>query len=358
MTERGWWMECRLKMKKYSQAYATPPALLVVAALMLGAMILLTPGVVHAEVSGSDGGGYWQLADELDETTEEGGNSPGGGSSPSSQGPPEPFSGLLSRSWSRNSSDYDCQDLYGENSGALSACSTAPFLCDVANEYSGSNYGMTETVRVDGQARTEELVNLGCSNLGPASSGDEGGSESEEPVVISVSLEEFARMPVEPLVANAGPPDGWVPVNMVNVLYAEAEEQILDVEIIGTPVQVRATPVAYHWDLGDGNTINTDKPGEPYPSEQVSSEYTYEGWYDITLTTTFEGEFSVNGGEWQPIDGTIEVASEPIEIFAKSFESRLVNPEVPVDEEKDPYVPERTPDTEGPQDPEARHREI
>ncbi len=133
---------------------------------------------------------------------------------------------------------------------------------------------------------------------------------------------------------------------------------MLDVELLETPVEVRATPVSYHWDLGDGNTINTDKPGEPYPSEQVSSEYTYEGWYDITLTTTFEGEFSVNGGEWQPIDGTIEVASEPIEIFAKSFESRLVNPEVPVDEEKAPYVPERTPDTEGPKDPEARHREI
>lgn len=165
-------------------------------------------------------------------------------------------------------------------------------------------------------------------------------------------------MPVRPLVANAGPPEGWIPVNMTNVLYVEPEAQVLDLELLGTPVQVRATPVAYHWDLGDGNTINTDKPGEPYPSEQVSSEYTYEGWYDITLTTTFEGEFSVNGGEWQPIDGTIEVASEPIEIFAKSFESRLVNPEVPVNEEKDPYVPERTPDTEGPQDPEARNREI
>jgi len=187
-----------------------------------------------------------------------------------------------------------------------------------------------------------------------------GTPEYEEapPVVITVSQSDFARMPVKPLQAHAGPDDGWLPVNMVNVLHAESEPQILSVELLDTPVAIRATPVSYYWDLGDGNTITTTNPGKPYPSEVVSATYTQEGWYDITLTTTFSGQFSVTGGEWQDIDGTIEVTSDPVPIYSKSLESRLVNGNVPVDEEEDPWIPERTADTEGPKDPAATHREL
>ncbi|ATG53261.1 hypothetical protein CFK38_13500 [Brachybacterium vulturis] len=145
---------------------------------------------------------------------------------------------------------------------------------------------------------------------------------------------------------------------MVNVLYADPEPQLLNTELLGTPVAIRATPVSYHWDLGDGNTITTTNPGKPFPSEVVSSAYGQEGWYDITLTTTFSGQFSVAGGGWQDIDGTIEVISDPVPVFAKSLESRLVDGDVPVDESEDPWIPERAPDTEGPPDPDATHRKI
>lgn len=178
------------------------------------------------------------------------------------------------------------------------------------------------------------------------------------PVVITVTREDFARMPVTPLQAHAGPPDGWLPVNMVNVLYVDPAPQDLAVELLDTPVAIRATPVSYHWDLGDGNTLTTTDPGTPYPSETISATYTQEGWYDITLTTTFSGQFSVNGGTWQDIDGTIEITSDPVPLFSKSLESRLVDGDTPVDEEGDPWIPERTPDTEGPQDPDAGHRTI
>ena len=173
-----------------------------------------------------------------------------------------------------------------------------------------------------------------------------------------MTVSDFARLPVEPLQPHAGPADGWLPVNMVNVLHTEPSDQELSTELLGTPVAVRATPVSYHWDLGDGNTITTTNPGKPFPAETVSATYTQEGWYDITLTTTFSGQFSVKGGPWQDIDGTIEVASDPVPLYSKSLESRLVNGDVPVDEDEDPWIPERSPDTEGPQDPNAHHRTI
>ena len=213
--------------------------------------------------------------------------------------------------------------------------------------------GVTQRgTRVDN--KTGDRIDLGVRCARP------GTPEAAEaaPVVITVTREDFAKMPVKPLQANAGPQDGWLPVNMVNVLYTEPAAQELSVELLDTPVAIRATPVSYHWDLGDGNTITTSDPGKPYPAEVVTSTYTQEGWYDITLTTTFSGQFSVAGGEWQDIDGTIEVASDPVPIFSKSLESRLVNGDVPIDEDEDPWVPERAPDTEGPKDPEARHRNI
>lgn len=186
-----------------------------------------------------------------------------------------------------------------------------------------------------------------------------GNAEAAQaPIVITVTREEFAKLPVKPSVAHAGPSDGWLPAGMPNVLHAESEPQVLDTTLLDTPVSVRATAQSYHWELGDGNTIDTEKPGKPYPSEEISSTYAYEGWYDVTLTTTFTGEFSVNGGEWQPIDGTIEVASEPIAIYSKSLESRLVDGDKAPDENEDPWKPERSSATDGPQDPEATHRKL
>nr|WP_283774670.1 PKD domain-containing protein [Brachybacterium equifaecis] len=176
------------------------------------------------------------------------------------------------------------------------------------------------------------------------------------PIVITVTQSDFASLPVQPLPAHAGPPDGWLPVNMDLVLYAETAEQTLPTTLLGIPVEVRAIPSQYTWDLGDGTTITTDRPGRPFPALDVTHTYRYEGWYDITLTTTFRGQFSVNGGPWQDIDGTIDIASPPVEIFSKSLESRLVNPDIPVDESADPWIPPRTPDTEGPQDPDARRK--
>ena len=52
------------------------------------------------------------------------------------------------------------------------------------------------------------------------------------------------------------------------------------------------------------------------------------------------------------------MASDPVAIFSKSLESRLVNPDVPVDEEEDRWVPPRSEETEGPIDPEAEHRTL
>jgi hypothetical protein len=182
--------------------------------------------------------------------------------------------------------------------------------------------------------------------------------EEPEEVEVIVTRDDFAKLPVKASQAHAGPDEGWLPANMELVLYADSEEQELETELLDTPVRIRATPESYRWDLGDGNVITTKDPGAPYPEKDVTATYDYEGWYDVTLTTTYSGEFSVEGGEWQEIDGTIDVESDPQEVYSKSLESRLVNPDAGRDDEKEPFIPDRSADTEGPRDPNAGTTEI
>lgn len=317
----------------------------------------------NRDVAGSyTGDGIETGMDDSESSTDPGNSSGSKQSAPKSPPPPPRYSYI----WTAASKFSGCGDV---NGGEWS-CTPHPDSCEAGsgeqvsatgdvfniNNSTGSGEpveGVTQRgTRIDNE--TGERVDLGVRCALP------GTPEFEEapPVVITVTREDFARMPIEPLQASAGPAEGWLPVHMTNVLHTNPETQELNTELLDTPVAIRATPVSFHWDLGDGNTITTTNPGEPYPSEQVSATYSHEGWYDITLTTTFSGQFSVAGGEWQDIDGTIEITSDPVPIYSKSLESNLVNTDSPVDENGDPWKPERTPETEGPKDPDARHRMI
>ncbi len=179
-----------------------------------------------------------------------------------------------------------------------------------------------------------------------------------EPVVVVVTQSDFASLPVAPAVAHAGPPSGYLPVNMDLIAYAESQEQTLDTVLLGTPVQVRATPVEYRWDFGDGNTITTHTPGRPYPAKDIVNRYEHEGWYDITLSTTYTGQYSVAGGPWEDIDGTVTIDSAPVSIYSRSFESHLVDPDADpgdVGGEQPIELPPRTPENQGPRDSHPRN---
>ncbi|MFV8402069.1 hypothetical protein [Dermabacter hominis] len=183
----------------------------------------------------------------------------------------------------------------------------------------------------------------GCSSL---SSGSGGGG----PVMPVVSQEDFRSLGVRPLVAHLGPPGQWIPVGIDMIVWAESGVQVFEVEMFGQSVRVRATPVKYVWDFGDGTVLTTSFPGRPHPSRDVSMRYVGQGWYEVSLVTVFSGEFSVAGGPWQPVQGTVEVASEKKWIYSDVRQSRLVGDEVP---EEYVGIPERGADTLGPINPEA-----
>ncbi|MFC0673172.1 PKD domain-containing protein [Brachybacterium hainanense] len=272
----------------------------------------------------------------------------------------------FSYDWKTLGKDLSCVDYGGGSDGRAGGCAGVMLTCGISTTSIAANgrveeYAQLPTAQV---GTRHDRVKGASSELDPRCNSAllqvPGGAVTPggQPVIITVTRADFAELPVAAPVAHAGPERGWLPVHMDNVLYAEEGEQTLESTVLGVPVRIRAVPVEYRWDLGDGNTVTTTKPGKPYPSTQVTATYDHEGWYDVTLTTEFAGQYSVAGGEWQDIDGTITVESEPKPIYSKSLESRLVNPDVPVDEDEDPWIPERTADTEGPQDPDAEHRTL
>jgi hypothetical protein len=67
-------------------------------------------------------------------------------------------------------------------------------------------------------------------------------------------------------------------------------------------VAVQVQPTSYTWSFGDGTTLVSHDPGQPYPAEsdikhtyQYSSLH-YPNGFPVSLTIQFGATYSVNGG--------------------------------------------------------------
>lgn len=141
------------------------------------------------------------------------------------------------------------------------------------------------------------------------------GEVIEAPAPIVVSAEDFQNLGILPSAAH----QERAPHTLKNYntnFWASPQEQTFDIEMGGVPVQVRATPVSYRFDYGDGESLSTVNAGyqlgeevwdEPTPT---SHKYVQPGDFTYSVTTFYRGEFSVAGGPWQVIDGTGEAVSE------------------------------------------------
>ena len=125
-----------------------------------------------------------------------------------------------------------------------------------------------------------------------------------EPVTITVTEEQFRALPLtgSGLIMNPIREDHYY-VNLPIFFHTNDTPQTLTTDILGTPVQIRATPISYTWDYGNGDTKTGTTPGTDYPDETYAQEYHSTGTYTTTLTTTWTGEYAINNGPWHPING-------------------------------------------------------
>ncbi len=148
-----------------------------------------------------------------------------------------------------------------------------------------------------------------------------------DPVVPAYSSAEFQRLPLPAGTSTVEPPGDYVLVRMPTNVFATATEPVLlDTVLAGIAIQVRATPARWSWDFGDGEgSIGpTDEPGAAYPALTHTHAYAGRGTYDITMTTHYTGEYTIDGETWLPIPGEAEVDSAPTTVQALAGRNVLV----------------------------------
>lgn len=213
-----------------------------------------------------------------------------------------------------NQATYSLQDpCNGEDGDAFDDCRQEQ-ECTV----DGGGEGVNMDVVVGGagdEGRASRGTQMCVANAEAAEADDEG--------VIPLpvfTLQDFQRLNVAPAVSTVEPAPDTLK-NMNTNVFAVADAQAFQTELGGFPVAVRAYPVQYTWNYGDGATLGpTPLTGAPLAEgdwdipTDTSHVYSETGDYSVTLTTYFYGEYNVAGTGWQPVAGFNEVASAPVPI--------------------------------------------
>ena len=130
-------------------------------------------------------------------------------------------------------------------------------------------------------------------------------------------------------------PHGWAVIGLETNFYASSAPHIVEGTLLGQAAAVRFTPVAFHWDYGDGTSASLATAGSSWAELGVgefgatptSHVFGTSGDYTVTLAIEFAAEYRVAGLPWTSIAGTIEVASAPLQLTAGSAATVLVNRE-------------------------------
>ena len=108
------------------------------------------------------------------------------------------------------------------------------------------------------------------------------------------------------------------------MVWTSPEKQTFNITLLGTAIEVEATPVSFNWDWGDGQSFDTTDPGTPYPNYSVSHPYEVTGnGYVIKLRTSWSARWRIAGqSQWHQVNGTVTTTetSSPFNLyFADSY---------------------------------------
>jgi hypothetical protein len=137
-------------------------------------------------------------------------------------------------------------------------------------------------------------------------------------------LAAFRRLPLPRAVAQVQPEDRTL-VNLDTIFYTRLQLGDMPVTLLGQPVVVRPSVESYTFNFGDGTTSGpTKNPGAPYPRKDITHKYVDTGGVAASVSVTYTARFSVGGGPWQDVPGTVTVTGPATPLRVVAARSQLI----------------------------------
>jgi hypothetical protein len=152
-----------------------------------------------------------------------------------------------------------------------------------------------------------------------------------DPFPTTVSLADIASF--RPSTPSQGmEPSGWSVVGLPSNFFAAASVEVLSGRVLGFDALVRFTPIAYHWDYGDGAVRSSSTGGStwaalglPEFSETATSHaYAASGDRTVQLSVEYAAEYSFAGRAYTAIAGTLSVPAPALSTRAGTADTVLV----------------------------------
>lgn len=174
----------------------------------------------------------------------------------------------------------------------------------------------------------EEVFAGLCYGEGQDKPGDGTASPSIPPLTLS---DVAAFRPQAP--RQSMQPDGWMVVGLPTNFYARTGTHIVSGTLLGSPADVRFTPVGYRWRYGDSSAARLATPGatwqalglREFDATPTSHMYRAAGRYVIELDVEFTAEYRFAGGAWQGLSGVLVVPANDLVAVAGSAVTVLVD---------------------------------
>lgn len=133
--------------------------------------------------------------------------------------------------------------------------------------------------------------------------------EIDRASIAQLVIREFKRTSWPKSDLRVQPPGGQTLVNFETNFFTPDHRSIeKTVAVAGQQVDIRATPTTYTFHFGDEAVTTTASPGRPYPSLDVTHVYDSLGTVEVSLDTTYSGEYRIGDGDWTAIPDTLTVA--------------------------------------------------
>ena len=134
----------------------------------------------------------------------------------------------------------------------------------------------------------------------------------------------LARIPLPAAALKVQPANGRTLVNFDTNFYTEVAPLDPTITLLGQQVALHIVPSQFGWRFGDGESVITAEPGAPYPDLDVTHSYLKKGRVAPSVDTTYTATYSVNGGPWQDVPGSVTIAGEPVDLEVLTATPTLV----------------------------------